>query len=139
MEFAPNDPKAIGLLGSLYSSTGRYTDGLKLQEAAVLANPDDGIAVANLAWMLATSPEAACRDGKRAVMLAKKVCDATGHRIPALLDTLAAAHAETGEFECSIEMAEKALVIVRRNPEASAVALEERRALYLNKSLWREP
>ncbi|GAH67769.1 unnamed protein product, partial [marine sediment metagenome] len=61
--------------------------------------------VNNLAWLLATAPQADLRDGARALPLAKGVCESTGYNNPRFLDTLAAAYAETGQFEEAIQTA----------------------------------
>ena len=55
-----------------------------------------------LAWLLATYPDSKSRDGAEAVRLAERACDLTERRILALLDTLAAAYAETGDFPRAI-------------------------------------
>ena len=52
----------------------------------------------HLAWLLATSPQQNLRDGKAAVQYAQKANDLAGGKDPYYLSTLAAAHAEKGEF-----------------------------------------
>jgi hypothetical protein len=49
----------------------------------------------------------------------------TERRIPALLDTLAAAYAETGDFHRAISTAEEALNRARSNGDSDAVKLSE--------------
>ena len=49
----------------------------------------------DLAWLLATAPDARFRDGPRAVEHATRACELSGWRDAAALDTLAAAYAET--------------------------------------------
>jgi Flp pilus assembly protein TadD len=119
-----------GLLGGLLSSAGRYGEALAHLEAAYRVNPGDVAIVNNLAWLLATSPEATQRDGPRAVRLAEWACMTTSHKSPPLLDSLAAAYAQAGQFDRAIRTTEQAIEIVRRNPKASTETLESRLRLY---------
>ena len=77
--------------------------------AAILElTPDDVATLNNLAWVLATDPNAAVRDGPRAVRLAQRACDLTGGKVAFLLGTLAAAQAEATNFTAAVLTAEKA-------------------------------
>jgi Tol biopolymer transport system component/Flp pilus assembly protein TadD len=127
---APNSPAVHGLLGGLLSSIGRHGEALAHLEAAYAANAGDVTVVNNLAWLLATSPEATLRDGRRAVRLAEWACQSTSHKSPPLLDSLAAAYAETGQFDLAIRTTLQAIEIVRGNPKASTNTLESRLTLY---------
>jgi len=65
-------------------------------------------AATNLAWILATSPDPATRDGAKAVELAEDVFQHAGHPNAIVLRTLSAAYAETGRFTDAINAAEAA-------------------------------
>ncbi|MSQ52462.1 MAG: tetratricopeptide repeat protein [Betaproteobacteria bacterium] len=67
--------------------------------AAIKVDAKDTVSLNELAWILATSPLAEHRDGKRAVELSSIACDITGWNRPGLIDTHAAALAEAGNFE----------------------------------------
>ena len=64
-------------------------------------NPNSHEALNNLAWVYATDVDPKYRDGAAAVSLARRLCKVTNHEVPAYLDTLAAALAESGEFKDS--------------------------------------
>ncbi len=64
------------------------------------------------AWLRATCPEAELRDAKRAVESAKEACKRTKSSNPDYLISLAAAHAEAGDFESAIEAVEKAQALI---------------------------
>ena len=65
-------------------------------------DPDDGSALNGLAWVLATCPDARFRDGKMAVEMATRACELSKWAEAAWLDTLAAAHAEAGDFPSAV-------------------------------------
>lgn len=62
-----------------------------------------------LAWLLATVPDADLRDGEQALALASSLVERLGPRHPLLLSTLAAAQAETGRFEAAAQTARRGL------------------------------
>jgi spermidine synthase len=61
----------------------------------------------NLAWILATDPDAKLRNGEEAVDWARRACEADGYKSPSLLDTLAAALAESGRFDEAIKVSQQ--------------------------------
>ena len=63
----------------------------------------------NRAWILATAPDAKFRDGSQAVQCATQACELTDYQAADLLDTLAAALAEAGQFEQAVVRARQAL------------------------------
>ena len=83
------------------------------------------------AWVLATSPRDAMRNGPRAVLLATEVARETGGRDPQALDTLAAAYAEVGDFSKAMEAGTVALKIATQQGETNlAGAIAARLEVY---------
>ena len=82
----------------------------------------------NFAWVLATSPDDKLRDGARAVKMATKAAESTGYETPHILSTLAAAYAETGDFENATKWSQKAVEVSQKEVDA-ATADEDRAKL----------
>jgi tetratricopeptide (TPR) repeat protein len=97
---------------------------------AVKLRPEYPEALNNLAWMLATAPDYKIRNGKEAVRLAREACTLTGYRIPALIGTLAACHAEAGKFPQAVSAAKQAIDLAEKQG-FKALADQNRKLLEL--------
>ena len=64
------------------------------------------------AWRLATSTDPLARDGALAVELAQQAVAATRRKDPQMLDTLAAAYAEVGQFAKAGEIQKEAITLL---------------------------
>ena len=73
------------------------------------AKPGDAETCRQIAYTLATTSVAELRDGKRALELARRACEATSWKNAACLSALAAASAEAGQFAEAISWATKAI------------------------------
>jgi tetratricopeptide (TPR) repeat protein len=93
-----------------------YDKALADLTEAITLNPNDPSTQNNLAWLLATCPKGEMRDGRKAVEHATRACELTGWREPHPLDTLAAAHAECGDFKEAAKWAMKAAVLGANDP-----------------------
>jgi Zn-dependent protease/tetratricopeptide (TPR) repeat protein len=81
-----------------YMLAGDWPRALADHEASLRIDPSNFLALNGLAWFLATCPDAGVRDGARAVELARQACEASGWKNANVIDTLAAACAEAGQF-----------------------------------------
>jgi len=80
-------------------------------QTALQIKPDSVDVLNNLAWLLATGPDAQLRDGVQAVQYAGRACELTHHGVTPLVGTLAAAYAEAGRFDDAIATAQKACAL----------------------------
>jgi tetratricopeptide (TPR) repeat protein len=98
-----------------HEAVDHYRDALRLEKNL---SPDNGAAMwaNNLAWVLATNPDAKIRNGAEAVEWARKACDSVDHKQPAMLDTLASALAENGQFDEAIQVSKQVLALAADNP-----------------------
>jgi tetratricopeptide (TPR) repeat protein len=105
----PLNIDAFRYLAAIYFARKEYDKAImKLDEVMVLA-PTDAQAHVRLAWLLATCPKEKLRNGKKAVELATKVAEATEQRVGVVLEALAAANAECGEFKEAVKCQKKAI------------------------------
>jgi tetratricopeptide (TPR) repeat protein len=76
----------------------KYDRALAAFDGLILLYPNYPDAHERRAWMLATCPLASIRDGKLAIMDARRACELTNWKEPSFVSTLAAAYAEAGDF-----------------------------------------
>lgn len=98
IELLPNFVQVYNNLGNAYRAKGMAARAIASYQKAIALQPQFIPAQRNLAWILATWPDAGIRDGNGAVALAGQANRLTGGRDPEILRTLAAAYAETGRF-----------------------------------------
>jgi len=122
-------------LGACLQSLGRFHEAIARYQEALRLKPDYIPARSRIAWLLATCPDAQVRDGQQAVDLAQRMSSATGHRNSAMLDILAAAHAELGSFDEAVRWQEKAVQLA---PEPRSEVLRQRLELYRSRKPFRE-
>ncbi len=83
-----------------------------------------------LAWTLATCKNAQVRDGSNAVRYAEKAVEITKREDPRILDTLAAALAEIGQFEQAVHIQQEAIKLVNSEGEQESNGYLSRLKLY---------
>jgi TonB family protein len=107
-----------------------------LREALRLT-PRDPLANGELAWFLATCPEERFRNGAEAVSIAKEACEMSQWEHSGLIDALAAAYAELGDFDQATKYEQQSLndrlLAVKEKEER-----EKRLGLYQQRKAFRE-
>lgn len=86
--------------GNAHYYSGQYDRAMQDYNEAVRLKPDSAISLNGKAWFLATVRDPSFRNGREAVRLAQRAVEiAEINDITNLIDTLAAAYAEAGQFE----------------------------------------
>lgn len=125
MILRPNAEDALAQVHQILVSLAKAPDDLQRLRDIVTNAPDSPRMLDELAWLLATYPDPDVRDGTEAVRLAERACKLTERRDPALLSTLAAAYAETGDFSRGIVTGEEALKRGQAIGDTESVKLTE--------------
>ena len=113
----PNQADAQATLAVALDQTGRTAEAITHYEKALAISPESVAAANNLAWLLATSPDAALRRGDKALELAQRADQLSGGNNATVLRTLAAAHAENGHFGKAVEIVRTALRLSALNAD----------------------
>jgi protein O-mannosyl-transferase len=101
--------QAYNSIGSIQHRQGKLDEALQNYEKALAIFPDLAVTQTNIAWILATAPDASLRNGARALRLSLRAHELSGGNDPFFLHILAAAYAETGDFPNAIATAEQAI------------------------------
>jgi tetratricopeptide (TPR) repeat protein len=140
VQVEPASAVYLYLLAMTQQSQGNYREALKNYDGILRLDPGNPAAHNNIAWLCATCPDSSVRNGARGIELLapgaeKPDCD------PNLLDTLAAAYAEAGQFDRAVDTAAKAIAKAREQslPSGAVADMEKRLVLYKKRQPYREP
>ncbi len=126
-QLAGNHPSVNFQLGRIALGKEDYRAAIDHFEATFKANPRQLAAANNLAWILATNSDQQIRDGKRAVEVATRICEVTQYKDDRFFSTLAAAHAENGDFENAIAITKKAIDLATAKGDQKTIASMNKR------------
>ncbi|MCI0604445.1 tetratricopeptide repeat protein [bacterium] len=109
----PRIPYSYLHLARLNIRSGNRAAAVQAYRSGLEQLPQNQDLAQQLAWFMATSSDASLRNGLEAVRLAEAV--ASRNPNAETLDVLAAAYAEAGRFDRSVQVAEQALTIAESN------------------------
>ena len=99
---------------------GKAAAAIAQWNEALRSDPNSIEAMDNLAWSLATMKDNKLRNGTDAVQFAERLYAMGGSNVPPILDTLAAAYAETGKFSEATNTIQKAIALAETSGKTNA-------------------
>lgn len=136
---APESAAAHVQIARTLALRGELAEAAREARIALRLAPGSPGVANDLAWILATHPDAAERSGAEAIALLEPLLSTPLGATPEVLDTLAAAYAEAGRFADAVATAARAEALAReagRAPIADIIAA--RRRLYESGRPFRE-
>ncbi len=114
--------EAALLRANINARLGKYAEALKEFDYLVSLHPRNvtlARALSDRAWFRATCPNASFRNGQQAVKDAKAACSIMIWKDEHMIDTLAVAYAETGDFNSAVQYAAQALAVKGILPDST--------------------
>ena len=125
LEIHPDYAQAHYNLGNALLQKGQVDEAIIQFQKLLALQPDSAEArrsLAGIAWRLATSPNPSLRNGTKAIALAQQTDQLAGSNNPMMAAIVAAAYAETGQFNQAVASARRALQLATREENAALVA-----------------
>lgn len=123
----PKSPRGYSNRGNIYLLRGQYDKAAADLDEALRLDPNNAVVIHNRAWVWATCPEAKYRDGKRAVESATLACQLTSWQNAQMIDGLAAAYAEAGDFDAAVKYQKRVLEFTGLAQNSSVIAQQQLR------------
>jgi tetratricopeptide (TPR) repeat protein len=139
LEIRPDYAEAHDNLARTLLRQGKVAEAMIHYQIALKFQPANARILSHLAWVLATWPDAAIRNGTKAVELAGQANRLAGGQDPAPLHALAAAYAEGGRFTEAVSTAQHALELAESHANVTlADSLRSEIKLYQASSPFRD-
>jgi tetratricopeptide (TPR) repeat protein len=138
VDAAASDPLPLVRMAAagMCAQRGLFAEAVQVCARSIQMDPEAGWFYNELAWIEATAPDAAFRDGARAVTNATKACELTHWKNVSAVDTLAAACAESGDFPQAVKYEKMALRLGM--PAAKQKEFHDRLSLYQESKPFRQ-
>jgi tetratricopeptide (TPR) repeat protein len=111
IELEPTLAKAYFALGKTLAAQGQYGNAIQTIRRGLEVEPRAMVMGDELAWLMATAPDATLRDATRAIQISEQIAEVTARQQPKPLSTLAAAYAEAGRFDDAVRTAKEAMAL----------------------------
>ena len=112
LEVDPTATEALVLRAKAWNRHFQYARAIDDYAEAIRRAADDPAPRRALAWLLATCPDRAFRDGPRAVQEGTMACELTHWKSAECLDALSAACAEAGDFTSAVKWQSQAVKLL---------------------------
>jgi tetratricopeptide (TPR) repeat protein len=126
----PHNGKTFVARGLVWELKQKYDKALKDHDEAVHLDPQNSLALNLRAWLWATCSDPKYRNGNKALESAKRACELVSGKKPDYLETLAAAYAETGNFDEAVKQQKKAIELAAADKNYDLKKARERLKLY---------
>jgi tetratricopeptide (TPR) repeat protein len=135
----PHNALAEEETANAYVALNKSSAALDHWHKALAIAPKRVSALTGAAWLLATTPDPAIRNGAQARELAANADELSSGKEPEVLDALAAAYAEDGQFQQAVTTAKRALdLAVAQKNSSLTTAIRNRIHLYSSNKPFRE-
>jgi tetratricopeptide (TPR) repeat protein len=124
-------PQLLAWIGDEQMKRGRVREAFLYYEDSLQLDPRNLMVANNAAWQYATHADHAVRDGAKAVRWATVAAEATKYQNVAVLNTLAAAHAQNGDAAKAVEITERAMALAKQQGDTvTAAKCQQRLDIY---------
>ncbi len=138
LEVDPTATGALVLRAMAWNRHFQYARAIDDYAEAIRRADDDPAPRRALAWLLATCPNRAFRDGPRAVQEGTMACELTHWKSAECLDALSAACAEAGDFSSAVKWQSLAVKLLPRGDKKLLRLYLARQAMYEYKRPYRD-
>lgn len=132
----PDDEHTLQALAYAYLDVKQYDKVKQTYDTLIEKFPKTAVLFNNYSWLLSTSTVDSVRDGKKSLELALKAAELTEYKEAYILSTLAAAYAETGDFEKARETIQKGIDCCK--DETMKQSIQKEADSYKANKPWRE-
>ena len=128
LEYKPDYANAHYNLALCLDNQGKTAEAMAYWHEALRLEPNNVDTLDQVAWRLATCPDASIRDGQKAIELAERAVQLSKAMSPRPLSTLAAAYAEVGRFSEAVETAQRAIELAVQRGDTARPTISVRRS-----------